>query len=393
MKIFAVTSPGLEVFAADELRRLGLLSTAAGRRQTSVTDAGGNAAQNEELGGVLFEGDLAALYNANLHLHTTSRLLVRLAEFRATTFAALRKRAGDLKWETFLSSGQPIALHVTCRKSRLYHSDAVAERIAGAINDRMGQPAPVRKPANEEPDSTTQLVIVRLTNDICSISIDSSGELLHRRGYRLASAKAPLRETLAAGLILASGWDASSPLLDPFCGSGTIPIEAARMAAKIPPGKDRKFAFMNWPGFDAHAWDKVLGSVATLPLQAIPLIQASDRDSGAIQMAQANAERAGVGAAIDFTHRALSSVEPPNSAGWLVTNPPYGLRVSARQDLRNLYAQLGNVVRARCPGWRVAILCNDLQLMGQTRLGLDTSLRFVNGGVSVRVGRGVVPAK
>jgi putative N6-adenine-specific DNA methylase len=233
------------------------------------------------------------------------------------------------------------------------------------------------------------LVIVRLVNDECTLSIDTSGPLLHRRGYRLETAKAPLRETLAAGLLLASGWDAASPLLDPFCGSGTIAIEAALLAKQIPPGSARRFAFMDWPGFQPAAWDALLAESRQAIRPDIPPILASDRDAGAVQIAQANAGRAGLAGHIEFSHRAVSAIEPAGT-GWVVTNPPYGLRVSANKDLRNLYAQFGNVLRLKCPAWHIAVLCSDPALLRQIGLPLDTSLSLVNGGVAVRLGRGVV---
>lgn len=371
---FAVTAPGLEAFTALELQRLGLL-----------TD------KKTENGGVPFEGDLRTLYRANLRLRTASRVLVRLGAFYAAAFSELHKKASRLGWERYLVPGQPVAIRVTCHKSKLYHSDAVAERVAGAIAAKLGKPVPRRKPGDEEAENPPQLVVVRLVDDQCTISIDSSGELLHRRGYRQALAKAPLRETLAAAMLLASGWDMHSPLLDPFCGSGTIAIEAALLALDIPPGKDRRFAFMDWPGFDAKNWKAVLAESAPRPLsETPPIIQASDRDAGAVRMAQENAARAGVGEHIQFACRAVSTIEPPIAPGWVVTNPPYGLRISEGKDLRNLYAQLGNVLRAKCPGWQAAILCNDLKLLGQTGIKLDTSLSFVNGGVNVKVARGKV---
>jgi len=397
LHLFAVTAPGLADYAAAELRALGLLPPAAlaAAQDAAVSPAVASRAAASpvavEPGGVEFRGDLSTLYRANLHLRTVSRLLVRLGEFRAVTFAELRKKAGQLTWERFLSPGQPVALHVTCRKSKLYHSDAVAERVVGAIGDRLGKLTPQRKPADEDGPAdadAAQLVIVRFVNDICTISLDSSGELLHRRGYRLATAKAPLRETLAAGLLAASGGDWRSPLLDPFCGSGTIAIEAALMAAGIPPGWKRRFAFMDWPEFDAGAWQALLAEIHPQPPQVE--ILASDRDAGAVAMAQANAERAGVAGWVRLSQRAVSAVEPPGEPGWVVTNPPYGLRVSGGKDLRNLYAQFGNVLRARCPGWQAAILCSDLRLLGQVGLELDTSLQLVNGGLRVIVGRGKV---
>ncbi|MCU0488735.1 MAG: class I SAM-dependent RNA methyltransferase [Anaerolineales bacterium] len=376
---FAVSAPGLEALTALELLQLGLVERVA-----------------PNPGGVEFTGDRAALYWANLHLRTASRILVRLGDFQAIGFSELRKRASRLEWERFLKPGQPVALRVTCHKSRLFHSDAVAERVAAAIGDRLGRPSPQQKPDDDATGSLPQLVVVRLAFDHCTISLDSSGALLHRRGYRLATAKAPLRETLAAGLLLASAWDGDSPLLDPFCGSGTIPIEAASLALGRPPGRQRRFAFMDWPGFERPAWQALLAQadqasqrLAEAKAGKLHLL-ASDRDAGAIELAQANAARAGVASWIEFSCRAVSAIEPPAQPGWLVTNPPYGVRVSPEKDLRNLYAQLGNLLRARCPGWQVAILSSDRLLLGQIGLRLDTSLALVNGGVPVRLGRGRV---
>jgi putative N6-adenine-specific DNA methylase len=352
---------------------------------------------------VEFTGDRRALYRANLHLRTANRVLVRLGDFPAVGFTDLRRRAARLPWERCLAPGQPVALRVTCHKSRLYHSDAVAERVAGAIADRLGKPPIVQKFDEQNPGHPPQLVVVRLVHDHCTVSVDSSGELLHRRGYRLATAKAPLRETLAAGMLQAAGWDPwaggePAPLLDPFCGSGTIPIEAAMLARGIAPGRGRRFAFMDWPDFDAALWTALLAdaeqqrSSQTARLAGRPQILASDRDAGAIEAARVNAARAGVADAIEFSCKAFSAVTPPGAPGWLVTNPPYGLRVGANRDLRNLFAQLGNVLRADYTGWRVAILCNDRQLLGQIRLPLDTSLALVNGGIAVVLARGSIGA-
>jgi len=344
-----------------------------------------------EPGGVTFKGDLSALYRANLHLRTASRVLARLGNFfYATTFPELQKRASRLPWERFLKPGQPVDLRVTCHKSRLYHSDAVARTVAAGIAERMGQPSPIAK-VDEEADQPPQLAVIRLAEDRCTVSVDSSGELLHKRGYRQAVAKAPLRETLAAAILMASSWDKTTPLLDPFCGSGTIPIEAALLALGLPPGRNRRFAFMDWPGCDETLWRSI--NTQPPPSDHRPVILASDRDAGAIAMSRANAERAGVAEYIEFECQAVSAVKPPREKGWVVTNPPYGLRVSEGKDLRNLYAQFGNVLRQHCPGWDVAVLCSDTALLGQMKVKLDTSLGLVNGGVRVRLGRGKIETR
>lgn len=386
---FAVSAPGLEALVVEELRGLGI-SVAS----PPSLDARSERDNDNVAGGVIFSGGLDELYRANLHLRTASRVLVRLGDFYAAGFPELRKKAGRLHWERFIKPGQPVALHVTCHKSRLYHSGAVAERVLAAIGDRLGKPSQQVKltaSGEEAAGIAGQIIVVRLAHDHCYISIDSSGALLHRRGYRLATAKAPLRETLAAAMLLASEWDTTAPLIDPFCGSGTIAIEAALLARRLPPGRNRQFAFMNWPGYIADHWQAHLVAARARAVTQCPVIQASDRDAGAVRIAQENAQRAGVGDAVAFACQAVSAMQPPQEPGWIVTNPPYGMRVSAGKDLRNLYAQIGNVLRAHCCGWRFTILCSDPVLLAQVGFNLDTSFSTVNGGVSVRLGRGSVP--
>ena len=376
----------MEELTAHELIKAGLLTEDQLLHSNSGRKKGNSFAVR---GGVPFRGRLKAIYKANLHLRTASRILVRLGEFSATTFSELRSNASKLEWERFINPGHPVTFRVTCRKSKLYHSDAVAERIAGAIQDRLGQASPVLKNQEDDSEIFHQLILIRIFRDFCVISIDTSGELLHRRGYRLQTAKAPLRETIAAAIIMLSGWDRRSPLIDPFCGSGTIPIEAAMIALGIPSGTHRSFAFMKWLNFDPYLWNDCLEEASMEETSDYPHITASDRDAGAIRVARANAGRAGAADYIDFSCRSISDIEP-SGTGWIVTNPPYGVRVSKSKDLRNLYAQLGNVLKKKCPGWQVGILSNDVRLLNNTGLALDTRLTLDNGGVSVNLGRGTV---
>ena len=382
---FAVCAPGLEPFTARELVDLGLRiagSLPASSGESAVMDEG------EGEGGVEFRGSFADLYRANLHLRTASRVWLQLGSFFADTFSDLGRRAKRFVWEDYLKPGLPVSLRVSCHRSKLFHSGAVAERVGESIGARLGRVPPAGK-LKEDADGP-QLIMVRLVENRCTISMDSSGALLHRRGYRLATAKAPLRETLAAGMLLASGWDLTSPLLDPFCGAGTIPIEAALMARRIAPGLRRRFAFMDWPTFDEAIWERQRAEAREVRVKSRPLLIASDRDAGAIQAALANAERAGVADGIDFSCRALSAITPPPGSGWVVTNPPYGVRMGAPEDLPKLYTRFGRVLRMKCPGWRVTMLGNSTQLLSATGLNFDLGISTRNGGVKVRLARGRV---
>jgi putative N6-adenine-specific DNA methylase len=384
VSMFAVTAPGLKEFALHELQGLGLIPVKQGRSLPG--EQGGGP------GGAAFQGSYEDLYRANLHLRTVSRVLVRLGDFHATALSELRKKAGRLSWEQYLEPGAPLSLRVSCRKSRLYHSGAVAERVVGAITYRLGKPPAMEPHDEKERDPPVQLVLVRLFKDQVTISLDSSGENLHRRGYRKETAKAPLRETLAAAMLYAGGWDGKMPLLDPFCGSGTIPIEGALMARKLAPGRERRFAFMDWPSFDKKMLDRLLDETRMNEVDCLAPIIASDRDAGAVKTAEANAARAGVLGCIEFSQRAVSAVEAPG-IGLLVSNPPYGLRVSQGKDLRNLYDQLGNVLIKRFQGWRVVLLGSQKQLITRTGVDFHKYISTNNGGVNVFIAIGNVPPR
>jgi len=384
MEFFAATAPGLESIALGELKRLGVKAKA-------------------ETGGVSYRGDPDTLYATNLWLRTPSRIVVRIARFHASTFHELERRAKHVPWAHFLAPNANVRIRVTCRKSRLYHSDAVAERLLTAITAAV--PGTVRFSGEAVADdydvdevaradevesnalSPAQLFIARIVDDECEVSADTSGELLHRRGYRQEIAKAPLRETLAAAMVLASGWKPSEPLIDPLCGSGTILIEAALVARGIAPGLKRRFAFMDWPGFDAQRWREVLDSAekrAASPRAHLELFGA-DRDKGAIDAARNNAERAGVAGDIRLAAQPLAVTLDglaSENPGWVLTNPPYGVRMGDGDGLRDLYARLGSSFKTG-EGWRLGILTSDADLARQTGLPLRARFSTRNGGIPV----------
>jgi len=363
--LFAVCQPGLEKIVADELRALGI------------------ANPRPVLGGVEFRGFLTHVYRVNLWSRTAERVLLRLREFRAESFRELHHKAARTAWEEFLTPGCAVSIRATCRKSILMHTGGVAERIVKGISDRLGQPSRLNTTDEENKSARPNFIVVRIVDDHCLISLDTSGALLHFRGYRQATAKAPLRETLAAAMIFSSGWAPDRALLDPFCGSGTIPIEAALIARKIAPGRRRSFAFLAWPQFDRAEWAALLDHADSGAFDhAGASIQGSDRDAGAIEASRSNADRAGILNDIEFSQRAVSAIEP-TGVGDVITNPPYGQRVGD-DDVRNLYAQFGKVLQAQCPGWRVAMLSSDVHWEYSTGLKFQPIARFNNGGIKVR---------
>ena len=372
---FAAVAPGLETLALAEARALGLPAV-------------------EEEGGFGWTGDLRSVITANVGLRIASRVLVRLDSFEATSFADLERRAKRVAWGTVVRAGDDVRFRVTCKKSRLYHSDAVAQRLADALVRTVPGVRVLKHAGDEETGSDeATLFVVRFFKDRCLISVDTSGALLHRRGYRMATAKAPLRETLAAALLAASGWDGVAPLVDPLCGSGTIAIEGGWMARGIAPGAHRSFAVERWPGVSEALGREVRAELAAGTRSSAPgVILGSDRDAGAIEAARGNAARAGVADDVAFAVHALSAAPmPAHERGWIVTNPPYGVRVGESGRVRDLWAQLGKVLRARAPGWEVALLSPDQALERQLGFPLRMAARTTNGGIPVRIMVGRVP--
>lgn len=378
----AIVAPGLEELALAEARRLGLPASIE-------TDGGGLA----------WRGNLGSVLMANVALRIASRVVVRVASFEARSFVELERHARRIPWARMVNANGAVRFRVTCRKSRLYHSDAVAQRLGDAalravpgvkVERAKGTTADddlAGRADDSRPAEDVQLFVVRLFHDRCTVSADTSGELLHRRGWRQATAKAPLRETLAAALLAASGWDGLAPLVDPLCGSGTILIEGALMARGTPPGARRPFAVERWPGVPPTlgAWvrNELAGRDA---VERLPIIAGSDRDEGAIRAATSNAERAGVLDGLTLAVQTLSEASFPESEpGWVVTNPPYGVRVGEADRVRNLWARFGQVLRERAAGWRVALLSPDAALERQLGIPVRAVAQTSNGGIPVRL--------
>lgn len=357
LDIFLAVSPGLEDALCEEVRERGFSDPRA------------------EPGGVTVTGGWGAVWRANLEVRGASRVLARIDRFPVTHLAQFDKRMRRFAWTDVLRPDTPVRIEASCRRSRIYHEGAVQERVAGALQ-AAGIPV--------EPDAGLR-IMVRLDKDICTLSVDTSGELLHRRGYKEAVNRAPIRETLAALFLRQCGYRGDEPVLDPMCGSGTFVIEAAEMAAGLPPGRARNFAFERLAGFDPEAWQSMRGAVAARPTEQH--FFGSDRDPGAVRMSRANAERAGVAHLATFTDVPVAELErPAGPAGLVIVNPPYGGRIGNRKTLYTVYAALGATLSRRFSGWRVGLITSDAALARATRLPFgEPGPPVDHGGLKVRL--------
>ncbi|CAH0244956.1 class I SAM-dependent RNA methyltransferase [Roseomonas sp. CECT 9278] len=339
-EIFLSTVPGLEPVLAEEVRLKGF-------KRPTVTS-----------GGVVTRGGWPEVWRANLWLRGAGSVLARIAAFRVVHMAQLDTLAHRVPWTDVLRRNVPFRVEASCAGSRLYHSGAVAQRVATAIRDATGAP---------ESSDAAVVVMARVEKDLCTLSIDTSGEPLHKRGYKQAVNAAPLRETMAALFLRQCGYEGTEPMLDPMCGSGTFVIEAAEIAARLNPGRARAFAFEQLATFDAEAWGR-MRAVTRAPGQDI-LCHGRDRDAGAIAMSQANAERAGVGASTEFRQGAISALQPPEGPpGLVIMNPPFGARLGEGARLEPLYRTLGQVLTTRFAGWRVGLVAQEAKLAHATAL-------------------------
>jgi putative N6-adenine-specific DNA methylase len=355
LRWFAVASPGLEAPLLAELARL------ADVQDPRVVE-----------GGVEFSGGLGAGMAANLHSRIATRVVLRIGETKARDFAPLRRSLAKLPWRSFVPSDRALRIDVSTGHCRLYHTGALAEGLELAIKDCVGD-LPKREkraeapgPGNDDEDCTR--ILLRGQDDRFMASIDSSGALLHRRGWRLEAGRAPLRETLAAGVLALCEYDPALPLVDPMCGAGTFAIEAAALARKIPPGLGRAFAFERWPVHDPQAWQRLREAKPVSSAVLAPII-ASDRDAHAVEVARRNAARAQVEADVRFAVADFGQGEIPGTPGLVVINPPYGHRLGQRSQALRLARGLGQTLLAHYRGWRAGILCPDPPFVASVAAG------------------------
>lgn len=358
-EIFLTAPPGLEQALLAEAKELGF------------------AAPKAVPGGVTVQGNWSEVWRANLCLRGAARVLARIGEFRAFHLAQLDKRSRKFPWGEVLRPDVPVKVEVaTNKKSKIYHAGAAAQRVEKAIAETLG--APVTKDA----ELTVKL---RIEDNLCVFSVDTSGEGLHKRGHKSAVGKAPMRENLAALFLRECGYAGSEPVVDPMCGSGTFVIEAAEIAKGLLPGRSRSFAFEKLAAFDAGAWAKMQqqGEARETDL----LFHGSDRNAGAVEMSTANAERAGVADCTRFVQAAVSDLQRPDGPpGLVIVNPPYGARIGNKKLLFALYGALGQVLKDRFSGWRVGIVTSETGLAKATNLPfLPFGAPVAHGGLKIRL--------
>ncbi len=364
---FAACAPGLQELCAAELSALGLETN------------------QPESGGVAFRGRLQAGYLGNLWLRCGGRVLLRLADFRVRTWRDLVRQAGRIPWEVFLPPGRALRIQVSLHSSNLRHRGRVAEVVLEQAALRMqslGLDAPRAAQAH---DPQSQLILVRGQGRRAMISLDSSGEHLHRRGYRRAAGTAPLREDLAAALLRLCDYQGRLTLLDPMTGSGTLAIEAALMARCLPPARQRSLALETWPCHRAPTWEHLRASARQRALDRAPApILARDLRPRAVEQARENAARAGTAGDIDFgIADFLAGPPPPAGPGLVVINPPYGRRLLSPGRVSRLLKEMARKLRRDYRGWQVGVVLPRPSWQGMFNLKGARRLVVAHGGLKV----------
>ena len=375
-QFFAATAPGLEPICQAELTSL----LPPGTPMTIVE------------GGVEFKGRLHDCYRADLNLRTAGRVLMRIASFHSANFQQLERNLIAIPWELFLRPGAMTRIRVTSRHSRIYHKNAVAGRVQASIAYRFAQNGSSEK---STPDGTvTQQIFVRLCANHFALSIDSSGDLLHKRGIKPCLARAPLRETLAAAALMLAGYTGSETLVDPMCGSGTFSIEAALIAQNIPPGWFRDFAFMQWPSFQPERW-KHLKQEAEKNIVRLntPFIFASDRDDRAVRDLEDSVAQHGLSGIIAVSTRDFFDLAPQELTirpGLVTLNPPFGRRLGSQRTSDALFLSVCDRLKKEYKGWKVALIAPNPHFAEMVPFRLTTHL-LPHGGLKVALMTGRIP--
>jgi len=364
---FAATSPGFEDLCCSELLTLGL-----SEENVSVVE-----------GGVEFKGQLLDCYQANLHLRTASRILLRIDEFKATGFRQLEKKIAGMPWELYLPPTVLPNIHVTTRHCRLYHTDAVGQRFIDGISRHDWNSDVAR--AEKKEASFELTIFVRGVNDRFTVSIDSSGNPLFKRGLKRHFGKAPIRETYAAGALMLAGYTGAEPLIDPMCGTGTFSLEAALIVKNIPPGWFRDFAFMHWPSHSQKRWQYLKRQREALFENPRSLtVFASDQDASACGQLEKCVKKNHLSDIIAVAQKNFFDFMPgemTDQRGLVVINPPYGIRLGNIEKSEALFMAICDKLSRAYRQWNVVLVAPDRKLIKKMPFRLET-LPLFHGGLN-----------
>ena len=362
--IIAKTLFGFENILADELQALG--------------------ASNIELltRAVKYQGDMAMLYKSNLHLRTAIKILKPIATFEILNETELYESIKSIAWDQYMSADKTFAIDGIVSSEKFTHSQFVALKSKDAIVDQFREKTGARPSVEiEDPDVR---INVHIADTTCTVSLDSSGKSLGKRGYKLEQTFAPLSEVLAAGMVILSGWDREREFIDPMCGSGTIPIEAALFAGNIAPGKFRSFTFEKWNDFDSALWKKIKAEAEQQEKPIKAIIKGFDIDRKAIRIELANAERAGVDKYITFDRIDFFKTKPETDNALVLMNPPYGERLEEREEMIPLYQEIGTHLKHSYDGADAWILSGNLEALKFIGLRPSKKIKLYNGPIECK---------
>jgi putative N6-adenine-specific DNA methylase len=362
-----------------------IAKTFAGLEQVLVKELTEIGADDAEVihRGVSFRGDHTVLYKANYLVRSAIRVLKPIGVFEVGDDNQLYEKVRKINWEDIFNLDQTFKVNAHVFNSVLDHSQFVALRTKDAIVDQF------RDKTGKRPwvamDDADIYVDVHINDNVCTISLDSSGESLHKRGYRIEADKAPINEVLAAGLIALTEWNGEKDFYDPMCGSGTIAIEAAMRAMKIPSGYYRKrFAFMNWEGFDATLWENIKKEADEKIREIECDIYASDRSKKAVNIAKVNLKNAGLHKDVNISVAYFDTIKPDKAEGILVFNPPYGLRLEEKNEISDLYSSIGDVLKQNFSGFEAWMISANMEAIKFIGLRTSARIEIYNGPLESR---------
>ncbi|MDL2290153.1 THUMP domain-containing protein [Paludibacteraceae bacterium OttesenSCG-928-F17] len=358
--MIAKTFLGLEEVLAEELVNLGANNVEIERRA------------------VRFEGDQSLLYKANLHCRTASRILKPISTFKASNPDEVYEKIKEIDWAQYMTVNDTFAIDSTVYSEQFRHSKYVTYRVKDAIVDWFSEK--FEKRPSISITSPKLFINIHISHQQCTLSLDSSGESLHKRGYRVAQGDAPLNEALAAGMLLISGWKGESDFIDPMCGSGTLLVEAGLIALNIPPGIYRKeFAFEKWVDFDEELFDTLYND-DSYEREFKHTIYGSDISPKAIKIAEENVKEAGLSKYIKLKTAAIENLEPPVKKALIVTNPPYGERIGSN-DIFKLYSDLGSLFKHKLAGSTAWVISSHEEALKCIGLKPSKKVRLMNGSL------------